>query len=76
MDKGKVTEKRLSVLRDARAYCPARKPLQCVHGSLLSVVRLQLIRGDQTVVGGPYGSAHREEGPLGRFTFLSVPLKL
>ncbi|BFG81184.1 hypothetical protein PTKU46_92180 [Paraburkholderia terrae] len=29
MDKGKVTEKRLSVLRDARAYRPARKPLQC-----------------------------------------------
>jgi len=29
MDKGKVTEKRLSVFRDARAYCPARKSLQC-----------------------------------------------
>lgn len=29
MDKGKVTEKRLAVLRDARAYCSARKSLQC-----------------------------------------------
>jgi hypothetical protein len=29
MNKGKVTEKRLSVLRDARAHCPARKLLQC-----------------------------------------------
>ena len=29
MDKGKMTEKRLSVIRDARAYCPARKSLQC-----------------------------------------------
>ncbi|SDH19293.1 hypothetical protein SAMN04487926_102486 [Paraburkholderia steynii] len=28
MDKGKVTEKRLSVLRDARAYCSARKSLR------------------------------------------------
>ena len=29
MDKGEVTKKRLSVLRDARAYCSARKSLQC-----------------------------------------------
>jgi hypothetical protein len=29
MDKGKVIEQRLSVFRDARAYCPARKSLQC-----------------------------------------------
>jgi hypothetical protein len=29
MDKCKVTEKRLSVLRDAGAYCPARESLQC-----------------------------------------------
>jgi hypothetical protein len=28
-DQGKVTEKRLSVLRDARVYCSARKSLQC-----------------------------------------------
>jgi hypothetical protein len=29
MDKGKVTEKRLPVLRDAGAYRAARKSLQC-----------------------------------------------
>lgn len=29
IDKGKVTEKRLPVLRDASAYCPTRKSLQC-----------------------------------------------
>ena len=29
MDRGKVTEKRLSVFRDARTYCSARKSLQC-----------------------------------------------
>ena len=29
MDQGKVTQKRLSIFRDARAYCPARKSLQC-----------------------------------------------
>jgi hypothetical protein len=29
MDKGKVTQKRLSIFRDAGAYCPARKSLQC-----------------------------------------------
>ena len=29
MDKGKVTEKRVSVFRDARAYRAARKSLQC-----------------------------------------------
>ena len=39
-------------------------------------VGLQLVRGNQCVVGGPNGSDHRDDGPLGRFTRLSVPLKL
>jgi hypothetical protein len=29
MDKGKVTQKGLSIFSDAGAYCPARKSLQC-----------------------------------------------
>ena len=53
-----------------------REPVERGDCALLRGIGLQLVRGNQSVVGDPYGSAHRDEGPLGRFTFFSVPLKL
>jgi hypothetical protein len=53
-----------------------RKAVEGCDGTFLCGIGPQFVRGNQGVVGGPYGSAHRDEGPLGRFTFLSVPLKL
>ena len=44
--------------------------------AFLRRIRFQLVGGNQSVVGDPYGSRHLEEGPFGRFTFLSVPVKL
>jgi len=44
--------------------------------ALLRGVGLQLIGGNQSVVSDPYGSGHLDDGPLARFTFFKVPLKL
>jgi len=44
----------------------------------LGWVRLQLKCGNQLIVGRADGAGHcfLLDGPLGRFTFFSVPLKL
>jgi hypothetical protein len=34
------------------------------------------VSGNKGVVGDPNRAGHRAEGPFGRFTFFSVPLKL
>ena len=63
-------------LEEAALVETIREAVECCNRSRLCRIGLQLMRGNQNVVGDPYGSTHRECGPLGRFTFLSVPLKL
>ena len=45
-------------------------------GTRLRRIGLQLMGGNQLVVGGPNRTSHLDDGPLGRFTFFNVPLKL
>src|SRR5262249_44555803 len=53
-----------------------RKPVERDHSASLRRIGLPLMGGHQGVVGDPYGSAHRADGPFGRFTRFSLPLKL
>ena len=63
--------------REEAAVVEARgQPVERSDSVRLRLVRLQFVGGNQLLVRSAYGSGHLAEGPFGRVTFFSVPLKL